>query len=564
MGLSFSNVSSILQAVATVYQNRNSILAIIGAAPPSFESIVEELGQKICADLEKIYDAVKQNSLVQEWKGIADTLNYAHSTLVTLNAELATVQQDQSGNIWILAGADQQKVSFENWCMGWTDGDGTEHRSALTRISELIGTDVIIHQGLTISSLSGIFSTVTPGGGSGGMATDAIGTWTAMLQLAKENPGVTNLSGSFRDETQYESLLRLMNYVYELITMSLYVHDAALLLLQQAKLPTNGHNSLFNGISQNFGNWVSPESPWGVFAAEFSSLASGSINTQAGNNQAAYAVATNRADFAHVTNDIPYNTSTMYARGGGNTTTYPYTWCYCADQVSLAGSGYTNAFFSSLGFTEINPEGSPNYGFNLYLAVQGNVVQIGENMEMTTQGMYPPASFYTDASKWSGTNEYTNSFTGVNTYEGTYVNVQEPGNNNHIKVITGFQLLLINNRQGGFNVALALQFGILDVTNPLNPVVTIEDTTFHAPDYTQALEIQAYYCVNQSGNYDSKGKCMRPAILTNAAICRLTNGDNALNVQAAPSIYKADFMQPAALQQVVNNLPATAPATATA
>lgn len=562
MGLSFSNVSSILQAVATVYQNRNSILSIIGDAPPSLESIVEQLGQEICADLEKIYDAVKQNSLVQEWKGIADTLNYSHSTLVTLNNELATVQQDNSGNLWILAGADQQKVTFENWCMGWTDGDGTQHRSSLTRIAELIGSDVIIHEGLTISSLSGIFSTVTPGGGAGVMGTDAIGTWTAMLQLAKENPGVTNLSGSFRDETQFESLLRLMNYVYELITMSLYVHDSALLLLQQAKLNTNGHNSLFNGITQNFSNWENAESPWGVFASEFASLASGNINIQAGNNQAAYTVDTNRKDFSHVTNYIAYTESTSYARGGGVTTSYPYTWSYCADTVSLAGSGYTNAFFSSLGFLLVNPETSPNYGFNLYLAVQGTVVQIGENMEMTSQGIYPPTSFYTDASKWSGTNTYTNSFGGVNTYEGTYVDVQATGNNNQVKVITGFQLQLINNGQGGFNVALALQFGILDVTNPLSPVVTIPDPKFYAPAYTQACEIQSYYCVNQSGNYDSKGKCMRPSILTNAAICRIANGDNAINVQAAPSLYMADFLQPSLLQQCITKLPVIAPATA--
>lgn len=562
MGLSFSNVTNILQAVATVYQNRNMILSIIGDAPPSLESIIEELGQEICQDLEKIYDAVKQNTLVAEWKGIADTLNYAHSTLITLNNELATVKQDSSGNLWVLAGADQQKVSFENWCMGWTDSDGTEHRSALTRISELIGTDVIIHGGLTISSLCGIFSTVTPGGSSGEMGTDAIGTWTAMLQLAKENPQVTSLSGSFRDETQYESLLRLMNYTYELITMSLYVHDSALLLLENAKLNTNGHNSLFNGITANFGNWQAPDSPWNAFASEFDALASGDINTQAGNNQAAYTVNTSRADFEHVTNDIPYTETNTYSRSGATMPSYPYTWSYCADQVSLAGTSYQNAFFSSLGFIEVNPEGSPNYGFNLYLAVHGTVVQMGENMEMTTQGVYPPLSYYTDPSKWSGTNTYANAFSGVNTYEGTYVNVPQPADNNQVKVITGFQLQLINNGQGAFNVALALQFGILDVSNPLQPVVTIPDTNFYAPDYSKAREIQAYYCINQSGNYDTKGKCMRPAILTNAAICRLTNGDNALNVQAAPSLYKADFLQPSSLQALALKLPLATSATA--
>lgn len=555
MGLSFSNVASILQAVAAVYQNRDAILSLVGEAPPTLEQIIEQLGHEICQDLEKIYDAMKQNTLVQEWKGIADTLNYAHSTLITLNNELATVSQDSAGNIWIKAGADQQTVSFENWCMGWTDSDGTQHHSALTRISELIGSDVIINQGLTLSSLSGIFSTTTPGS-AGSLGSDAVGTWTAMLLLAKENQDVSNLSGAFKSETQYESLLRLMNYVYELVALALYVHDSALLILQNAGLNTNGHHSLFAGIAQNFGNFSNADSPWGIFASEFSSLASGNINAQAGNNQAAYTVDTNRSDYAHATNHIPYTETTYVAHGGGTTTSYPYSWAYCGDAISLQGTPYyQNCFFSSLGFVEVNPEGSPNYGFNLYLAVQGTVVQVGSNMEMTTQELYPPTSYYTDPSKWTATNEYNNSLSGVNTYEESYVSNQPVTNNNQINVITGFQIQIISNGQGAFNMALALQFGTLDVSNPLNPVVTITDSKFYPPDYTKACGIQEYYCVNQSGNHDSSTGSMRPAILTNASFCRLWNGDNALNVQAAPALYKADFMQPQNLQTVVNKLP---------
>lgn len=548
MGFDFGKAVSVMRALKAVYEHRdNEASAIINAIlgnQPSLATLLEDLGQSIIHDLDNIYAALQQNNLVKEWSGIANSLNYAHELLKTYHADLGTVSLDKNGNFngLITVDAGTKQIAYSDWCLGCVDSNGTVRPSALKQLDELINSAVISKLDPATSSLSGIFSTATPGGSSSSQGVDAIATWSSMVLLAKENGNVTNLSGSFKDETQYESMLRLMDYTFSLVAMTLYLHDTALQLLITSTGSNSNHYSLLNGITENFGNSSESSLVWGTFANELTELATGSADQLAANNQAAYTVdPTTRVDYNQVTCHIA-----DYPNGSAVPVYNQYAWGFCSNTVSLANT-HPNCFFGSLGFTNINPYGSPNCGSYLYLAVQGTVVSAGANMELTTQGVFPSVADYNNPEFWNGTT-YTPAIDNIGTFEGTYVKPPVHSNPNHISVITGFQLTLINDNSGAFNLALALQFGVLDVTDPSQPVVTIPDAGYYAPSYTKALAIQDYVCVNQSGNYDNAAMKIRPAILTNASICRLSNGINGINVQAAPGIYAADFLQPASLQ----------------
>lgn len=563
MEFDFDKAISVIRALKAVYDNRDNetsfIVNTILGNKPSLETMLEDLGESVLSDLQNIYDALQQNNLLQEWSGIANALNYAHSLLTTYHTDLGTIQLDAkknfNGMITVDAGAKQ--IAYSDWCLGCVDPDGTVRPSMLQQLDELINSAVINNVSPSVSSLSGIFSTATPGGSAGTQGADAIATWSSMVLLAKENGNVSNLSPSFRDETQYESMLRLMNYTFSLVSMTLYLHDTALQLLISSTGSASGNYSLINGISENFGQVSDAQLIWGTFATELQSLASGSIDTQAGNEQAAYTVNTQRSDYAHATCYEPDYVSPTSLVPVNND-----QFGYCATQVSLAGnSDYPNAFFGSLGFINVNPSGSPYCGDTVYMAVQGTVVTVGPNMSLTAQpGLYPSLNDYQDPSNWSGSG-FNQSFANIGTYEGTYVTAPVHANSNHVSVITGFQLQLINNGAGAFNLALALQFGVLDTTEPENPVVTTPDTNYYPPAFSQQLGIQDYICVNQAGNYDSATGTMRPVLLSNAAICRVANGDNAINVQAASLIYQADFMQPTELRSPLQSKYIAPPAT---
>ncbi|MCA6364141.1 MAG: hypothetical protein IM638_13980 [Bacteroidetes bacterium] len=552
MGFDFSKAVSVIRALKGLYSNQNNevsyIIGCILGNKEGLENLLTTIGESIITDLQNIYAAMQQNNLIKEWSGIASTLNYTHDLLKTYHSDLSSVSSKNgtfNGMITVDAGAKQ--IKFSDWCLGCVDSNGTVRPSALKQLDELINSSVITNP--SISSLSGIFSTATPAGGSGTLGADAVSTWASMVLLAKENNNVTSLSGSFKDETQYESMIRLMDYTFALVSMTLYLHDTALLLLIASTGSNSNNLSLIKGIQTNFGSYSDTSSVWGTFASEFNELSTGNINQQAFNNQSAYTVdPATRTDYNQVTRHIAsYPTDSIIPEYD------QYAWALCSNQISIAGNqNYPNSFFGSLGLTNLNPEGSPNFGEWLYLAVQGTVVSINDNMQLSTNGLYPSLDFYNNPWNWGGTT-YTPAIYDIGTFEGSYVTPPVHENPDHISVITGFQLVCINNGAGAFNLALALQFGVLDVSDPTQPVVSTPDTTFYAPSYTQALGFQDYVCTNQSGNYDNTAQEIRPAILTNAALCRLTNGINAINVQAAPQIYKAGFLQPASLKSPLPN-----------
>ncbi|MCK6639440.1 MAG: hypothetical protein L6Q81_05090 [Bacteroidia bacterium] len=564
MKLSFENAVTVFRALEQLYKNKNDesdyIAGIIFGNQESLTDVLETYDKEIIQNLNAIYNAVQESNMLAEWKGVANSLAYVHSVLAQYHSDLSSVYDKTTSKFTgtIVAGATGETVSFSDWCLGYTDAGGTVHASALSRLSALVSPETITANDLDVSSLCGIFSTDTPGGSASTLGLDAISTWKSMILLAKQDANVTNLPASFQNETQYESVLRLMNYTYSLVSMTLYLHDSALQLLISSTGSSSGYDSVLNSIQNNFGSYNQQGSVWELFAETLDTLASGTPDAQASLNQAAYVATPQETNYSQV-NDYKPEYVSPYSLVPVN----KYVWGYCSTPYSIKGwTAKPNAFFGSLGFLNINPKGSPYAGDVVYLAVQGTVVTIEPGLELNTLELFPTIDDFTSPALWYGTT-FSQGFSGIGTYEGTYVEAPQHSNPNHLNVITGFQLVEINNGSGGFNLALALQFGVLDVTDPNNPIVNIVNPEFIAPKYTQALAFQEYACVNQSGNCDSSGT-IQPSILSNATICRLTNGVNGINVQAAPEIFMADFLQPALLQSPLQNQNSTVPTAANA
>jgi hypothetical protein len=231
---------------------------------------------------------------------------------------------------------------------------------------------------------------------------------------------------------------------------------------------------------------------------------------------------------------------------------------FCTNQVSLAGT-YPNSFFSAIGFCQPTNNAGPTLygiGYRVYVALQGTVTTVGPGLTFSTSPqLYPDLNdYYNNDNNWVGSDfGYPLFFSQTNTigtFEPSFVNnIPTPTDHNHITVITGFQIVVISNGIGGFNMGIALQFGELDLTDVNNPVVNIKNPAFIPPTYTYACEYQQYTNTNQIGCYSDAG-VLQPNILTNASFCRMYGGDVAANVQSASTIYQADFLQPANLPAV--------------
>lgn len=543
MDFDFDNIVKVLKAFNLVYQNRNNeanlISALMGNGPDT-ASILISIEQDVMSGFKDVVNAIQEQTLLTEWSGIATSLSYAHATIKQYQAELATVS-NASGSCMITSNG--QQISLNDWCLGTSNNPGV-----LDTLAALVNDSPITAITPSVSSLAGIFSTSTPAGSSSSLGINALSTWMQIVTNAQSNQSQSLLSNNYKYETQYESVLRLMTYTHTLVAMVYYIHDSALQLLTTVTGSSNNYVSVLDTIVANFGDYNTAGTVWNQFAQEFQQLSASAVPEE----QIQYCAYTSfpstpNTTYSHLGIDIPVWAGGDSPNGGGET--YPYYWGFCSYPVSLANNAnYPNSFFGSLGYIHVN-QGSGSY--ERILGVQGTVVTAGAGLKLTTQGLYPDSNFYSNANNWN--NE---QFSEIGTFEDSWVAAPQHASPNHISVITGFQLQVISNGAGAYNIGLALQFGVLDVTNPDAPVVTVNDPSFISPVYTSANGYQDYTSMCQSGRYDATTGDLLPAILSNATLSRVQNGDNSILVQVASSIYEADFLQPDKLSPTMVSAPA--------
>lgn len=532
MSIDFDNIVKVLKALNAVYRSRNneaSLISTLLGNGPDTVSVLEAIEQDVLNGFNEVVTAIQEQTLQQEWEGVANSLAYAHATLKQYQAELATLS-NASGTCMITSNG--QQVSLSDWCLG--NGNST---GALATLTALVSAAPITAITPSISSLSGIFSTSVPDGSSSTLGLNALPTWLKIVTNAQSNTTQSLLSSNYKYETQYESVMRLMVYTHALVALTYYIHDSALQLLITATGSANNCVSVLKTIGTNFGDYASPGTVWYQFAQVLGQLASGSNPDQQLLN-CAYnsSPLPPNATYSHLTIDEPVWVGGDSPNGGGERN-YDY-WGFCSYPVSLANNpAYPNSFFGSLGYIHVN-QGSGDY--ERILGIQGNVVQASAGLKLSSLGVYPDSNFYSNANNWN--NE---QFSGIGTYEESWLPLPTHTSPNHISVITGFQLVVITNGAGAYNNALALQFGVLDVTDPNHPTVTIPDPTFVQPTYTQAKGFQDYTSMCQAGHYDpNNSNQLLPAVLSNATLTRVQNGDNGIIVQVAAPFYQAGFLQP--------------------
>ncbi|TND07935.1 MAG: hypothetical protein FD123_2743 [Bacteroidetes bacterium] len=537
MEMDFDNVVKVLKALKAVYDNRdnetNLISALIGNGPDTAD-LLQALEQDVVQGLQNVVTAIQEQTLTQEWSGIANSLGYAHGVIKQYQTELASVS-NQSGTCMITSNG--QNIPFSDWCLGTSTSTG-----ALSMLNLLVGSAPINIMDPSVSSLSGIFSTSVPAGSSSTLGLNALPTWIQILSNAQSNTSQSLLGNTYKYETQYESVLRLMSYTHTLVALVYYIHDSALQLLITSTGSASNCVSIGSTIAANFGDYATAGSIWNQFTQEFENLSSGTPDQQQFNSTYFSLPLPPSVTYNHITIDIPVWSGGDSPNGGGET--YPYSWAFCSYPVSLANNpDYPNSFFGSLGYLHVNQGSGSEVKV---LGLQGTVVQVGAGLAFSTQGLYPSSDFYSDSSNWGNM-----QFSGIGTYQESFLPVPATASTNLVPVITGFQLQVITNGAGAFNIGLALQFGVLDVTDPNNPVVTVSDESFVAPAYAEAKAFQDYTSMIQSGRFDAVTGNLLPAILSNATLCRVQGGDNAVVVQVASPIYMADFLQPDKLPQII-------------
>ena len=550
-GINFENIKTIASAIGSVASCGSNIEKLIatltGSQSTQLNQLLEQLEQDIVHGLGNVVNAINDDRLSKDWGEISSTLTYVHTMLKAYQEQLSTVKAVTGTNntVQYQITTKSSLISLQDWCYGYQmQGSNISVEGALPVIAGFISLETITSLTPNVSSLSGIFQYTGPGSSSSGLGANAISRWQEIFTALKQSNS-NNLPGnSFINYSVYDSMLRLMSYIHNLVSLSLYVHDSAMALLIAANGPQPNLISLQNSITNHFGNYSTPGTVWHKFNSALTSLGTATAAEQLGS-------------CAYSPEQLPGNVALQHVGQDGDIGNLNSI-DFCTNQVSLAGS-YPNSFFSAIGFCQPTNNAGPtlnSIGYRVYVALQGTITTVGPGPTFNiNQQPYPDLNdYYNNDNNWVGSDfGYPLFFSRnntVETFEPSYVNtVPTPTDHNHITVITGFQLVEIANGFGGFNMAIALQFGELNLTDVNNPVVNIKNPDFIPPIYTHASEYQQYTNSNQVGCYSNAG-VLQPNILTNATFCRISSGDVAANVQSASTIYQADFLQPANLPAV--------------
>jgi len=540
-------IAKAIKAIYEVVEGKESIGKLIDQLldpGQGLDNMLTELNQNVITGFQDVVSAINNETLTNEWAPYSQTLSYIGTNLQAYQQAMHTLAATSTSDKSYTIVYNSNAVDFNNWCEGYAEQDGTIHRSSLGEMSSWLNPEPLHNSYL---SLVGIFNAQSP---------NALDLIVKIAAAAQQDPAAAPTSRMPYD-TQYNSVLRFMDCISKLVTITYYVHDSLLqlhnqILIKQGK-PISSRLSVQTAISQNFGNVSTKPYVWHKFAQTLTGLATGSPQYQA----AAF-----RPDM------FPPTVATdSYERPSD------CNWSFLPDEVRITDY-YQNAFFTSIALVEVVDSQYPDafYYNNSHVALQGKAVQVAPSSSggapsfSPQENAVPPLSNYENSNNWvpqsnGGDNTDEVTYTGgqiLGTYEPSYAPMPSPSSNNCITVVTGFKLVTLNSGTE-YNVAIALQFGELDISDPANPVVTIKDDSFIAPSFTQQSNIQQFIYTNFVGDY-STGENQH-GVITNACLDRIGHdaGASCLSVQMAPTFYMADFYQPSNFKPIAAVFPTSEP-----
>lgn len=543
---------AIINAIAGLAGDESTIQSFIdglSGSSSTLNTLLEDLNNNVITGFQDVVDAINDAALTDAWQPINQSLTYIGTSLMAYQAAMATVAGPAGGPYTITYNSDA--INFIDWCNGYTDSGGTVHRSHLDEMSSWVNVAPLANSYL---SLAGIFSSVPPAPG-------ALKLLVEIAQAAQGDP--TGVQASMAYDTQYNSVLKFMDAINKLVTLTYYVHDSALALRNQIlgkKVGAQGRQPLTAAIAANFGNVSASGTIWNQFAATLSQLATATPQTQVS------------AFKPHMF--PPTHAVSTWERQPSN------GWVFLPHKVQISDF-YSNAYFSAIGLVHVESSQYPEYPYsdgwvyqNAHAALVGTAVQVGPVPAGGTAPTFTPLpavpdvqGVYGNSGNWvaspetgaDGSTYNLVTYAGalqLGTCEPSYVVPPAVTSNNHVRVVTGFQFVALQNGQA-FNVGVALQFGELDMSDPANPTVTVADDSFIPPNLTEQPDVQQFINTNLVGDYSTGSN--GHGVVTSVSMQQYQggNGPTCLGVQMIPTFYMADFYQPTNLPVIVAPPPAS-------
>lgn len=546
-GLDLGEILQIGSIAADVIKHRDNPLKFIESffnSEEALQSYLEQIDQDIVQGFKNLVEELNEKTYLDEWSAISATLTHVHSQRKSYAALFSATYRGSDGNYY-LVDDHGDTVLFIDWAIGPKDSSGNRTGGVLEEMYGWLNQGEIKNQ--TLSSIYGIFENVpgsSPSQSSGNQyGHNAIGLLLTITNAAQTFSGGP-ISSSYATNLQVNSLYSFQQAIYKLITAVFFTHDAVLQFLNTTTGSMHERNSAYSLMVNNFGSATTEGTVWHKFASAMMGLAQGNPDQQL------MKTAFNATQVPPANVQPMINSDSLY--GGG-----PDCFRWCPYDFTLSDY-YENAFFSSIGFVILPSEGTNRPGY-MYIGLQGTATQVGPGLTFTPMiNPVPPMYDLNAPANWVSVPgdptlmNYNGCFQLTN-YNFNYVtppNIQDT--TTQIQVITGFKLAGLSNGPGEYNLAVYLQFGVLDVSDPQNPTVTVPDTTYYPPAWSDQMGIQQFLSGNFIGNLGgSTVQDQQTGILTNVTIDREANGANSLNVQISPSAYLLDMFQPANITPLI-------------
>ncbi|MGV3596215.1 MAG: hypothetical protein ACO1PI_00020 [Bacteroidota bacterium] len=560
-GLDLGEILQIGSIAADVVKHRDNPLKFIESflnSEESLQSYLEQIDQDIVQGFKNLVEELNEKTYLDQWSAISATLTHVHDQRKSYATLFSATFKGSDGNYYLV---DDQgdTVPFIDWAIGPKDASGNRTGGVLEEMYGWLNQGEIKNQ--TLSSLYGIFedaSGTSPSPSSGAQyGHNAIDLLLTIVNAAQTFSGGP-ISSSYATNLQVNSLYSFQQAIYKLITSVFFTHDSVLQFLNSTTGSMHGRNSAFNLMANNFGTATTEGTVWHKFASAIESLPI-APSLQPGQNPTALNPQQQLMKTAFNATQVPpanaqpmINSDALY--GGG-----PECFRWCPYDFNLSDY-YQNAFISSIGFVIIPPMGT-NSNCYMYVGLQGTATVVGPGLTFTP--MINPVPHMNDLNapaNWTTTYpgspdyNYNGCFQLVN-YNFNYITpptVQDT--TTQIQVITGFKLCSVTNGPGEYNLAISLQFGVLDVSDPQNPTVTVPDPTYYTPQWSNQMGVQQFLSGNLIGNLGGTTvQDQQTGILTNVTIDREANGANSINVQIFPNAYLLNMFQPANVTPVISS-----------
>jgi len=493
--------------------------AIIGSnGAGGVAEAIKQLDSDLVNGLVKVVSAINNGEYLTEWAPFQNSMKAAYTQSMQYIQELNslvqnTPEQDQifpSG--WNVTIQSAQLQDFNEWC-----------QTSLPILGMMFSAGQYTIDNNNYWSLPSMFSN---------LMSDPDGNILDLWQkLAEGAQGSSNsVLSKYYGKSRYELTFELMEEFFMLIGMIYYTHEAALKLL--VVLYNSGVGNLIS-LRQELLNNFAPQKPAGAYTncwAEFRTKLNNMVIIPAPNGAG---VMLNGQDMITAHSTQSYIGPIQTGEEVGDTY---ISWLVLTNKVAVPEGSYMTAvqFFT---------EQDQNQNETLQLIVHS----------------YNPVKKLAFTSQTINTDEAPTIWVGSPNTESTinymcqgYGNPTATQKNNQINVVTGVQLKPMNANQGiGNQLGIYTQWGILDVTNPDKPEITVSDPTFYEPVDSSCFDVAQQSYINPAGSYGKIGDNFvnNQRIVTNVSLMA-NNAGNGLVVQTAPAFCNADYMQPINLPQI--------------